>query len=254
MAGAIQQLDEPWGKPGLGRCLLRQLGEEAGGLGMRAVPLGDDRVAGCDGGGEVAPGDPIESERKVVGAKDHDRAEGAEGRADIGLRVENGPLPGPLAGRRGRLPKLIAGAGKFGLGQPRFDRQGGFRVGGGDQFGGVGVDELRVLIEEAGEAFPGPARRGDEGAVGRVNRLLNLAPRTDGKHTGQQLAGAGIDCLKRLLSDRGTPLTIDQHRVRRHRFTFQGTRMKEQGRESPQTNQMERTGGPGQRNWQKGTG
>lgn len=106
-------------------------------------------------------------------------------------------------------------------------------MGGGDQFGGVGVDELRVLIEEAGEAFPGPARRGDEGAVGRVNRLLNLAPRTHGKHPGQQLAGTRIDRLKRLLSDRGTPLTIDQHGVRRHRFTFQATRMKEQGEGIP---------------------
>ena len=115
---------------------------------MRGVGLGDHRVAGRDGRGEVAARHAVERERKIVRAEHDHRSERLQAAAKAELGVDHRFLPRALAhGGRG-LAKLGRGPRQFDLLQPRRDGQPGLLVGHRHQFGRFGLNPRGVVFQK----------------------------------------------------------------------------------------------------------
>ena len=173
--------------------------------------LGDDGVAGGDGGGEVASADAVEGEGKVVGAEDDDGADGGEAGADIFFEVEGGVAPGLFAHCGCGLAKLVGGAGEFDVFEAWGYGKGGlFGCGSDDAIGG-GFDVGRVCVEEGGDLcgvdgaeFGGGFGCGVEGGVA-------VGPSAGGEGEGERFALRGIFCVEGSLCVGCAPLAVDQY-------------------------------------------
>src|SRR5580698_377036 len=114
------------------------------------MSLGNDRVAGGDGGGEVASANTVEGEGKVVRAEDNDRPYRGEAGTDILFEVECCVAPRLFADSSCGLAKLVRGARKFDVFEPRRGGKSSLLGGGGDDGIGVGLDVIGVGLKEGG--------------------------------------------------------------------------------------------------------
>ena len=147
-------VDQLHGGEGKARCfegLESLFGEQARGVWVERVGLGDDGIAGGDGCGEISAADAVEGEGKVVGPEDDDGADGGEAGADVFLEIERGVAPGLFAYCRGGLTKLVGSAGEFDVLEARGDGKGGLFGCGCDDGGCGGFDVGCVGFEEGGD-------------------------------------------------------------------------------------------------------
>ncbi len=98
-------------------------GEQTRRVGMERMGLRYYRIAGGDGGSEVASTDSVEGEREIVGPEDDDGTDGREAGTDVLLEVKSGMTPGFFARRGCGLAKLIGGAGQLDVFQAGCDRK-----------------------------------------------------------------------------------------------------------------------------------
>ncbi len=159
--------------------------------------LSDDRIAGCDGRGEVASADAVESERKVVRPKDDDGADGSKAGANIFFEVEGGVVPGLFAHCGSGLTELVRGAGKLDVFEARRHGKGCLfgsgcddRWCGGFDVGGVGVKEGGDLRWVDGAKFRAAA------FVAAVRARSTSDQRLVGKARGRTSAFAGFSAWK----------------------------------------------------------
>ena len=151
----VEVLDRRGMKSRLDDRLVGALRESTPRLGMQRVPLGDHRIAGGDRRGEVATGDPVKGERKVVRT---DAEDGATERtaitADVRIHVDQRASPGrsrDVLRRLGGLSQLAQHPIELHLRQSRFERQSRLLVCDPRDLGSASVDPLRHAPEEPGD-------------------------------------------------------------------------------------------------------
>ena len=103
IADVVDHLNRGGGKVGCFDGFECLFGEQACRVGVKWMCFRNDRVAGGDGGGEVASADAVEGEGKVIRAEDDHGSNGSKAGADIFFEVERGVAPGLFRGLRLRL-------------------------------------------------------------------------------------------------------------------------------------------------------
>ena len=151
IADVVDQLDRRWRKSGLFDGLESLFGQQPGRIGMKRMSLCDDRIAGRDGGGEVASADTVEGEGKVVRAEDDDWADRREAGADVLFKVECCVTPRFLTCCSCSLAKLIRSARKLNVFEPWSHRESSLFSCGRDDGGSGGFNVRGIGFEESGD-------------------------------------------------------------------------------------------------------
>ena len=142
-------------QPGLNNRKERLVGRDSRHARMPGMGLGDDGIAGCDRGREVAAGDGAVGQGKIRRRKHDDRSEPEGRRADVPLGVDHAHPPGALAGGGGGLPQLVEHPRQLHVSQPRFHSQPRFSMGHGHQLVPPGRQPIGIPLEKVGDACPG---------------------------------------------------------------------------------------------------
>ena len=151
----MQQLHGRRRQPGLKNRKERLVGRDSRHARMPGMGLGDDGIAGCDRGREVAAGDGAVGQGKIRRRKHDNRSEPEGRRADVPLGVDHAHPPGALAGGGGGLPQLVEHPRQLDVNQPRFHSQPRFSMGHGHQLVPAGRQPVGITLEEVGDACPG---------------------------------------------------------------------------------------------------
>jgi len=192
-------------------CSMDRFGDDFGRAGMGGVALDHNRAACGEGGGSVTAGGR-KRERKVGGAEDGNRADGALDHADVGtgqrLPVGHG-LVHPevemvaLANVTGKKPQLSGGAPALAL-QARGGKAGFARADVGDRIG-AGLNLVRDGVKEIGPFGAAGIAVSPERCLRRFAGGIDLRGRADLK----LIAAAGGESVGEGLSA-ADPFACDQ--------------------------------------------
>ena len=180
------------------------------------MPLGDDGIAGGQRRREVASGDPVEREGKIVRSDDEHGAERCVDRADARFRVDRRQRPRAVAAGRGRLPELPGRARQFDVLQPRRHRQARLTCRDPGQLIGVGVDRRRVAFEESCNLLAWHAGEPCERVIRSRKDAVALHAIADRKPSLQRLPRRGVERGERLAARGRHPPPVDPHLCCRH--------------------------------------
>ncbi len=190
----VQDLDGRGGQADPAHGLDRRLGQETGRPRRAGIGLGDDRIAGRQGGREIAAADGVEGEGEVVGAEDRDGApERGKPGADAEPGVDRGAAPGPVATGRGGLAELGGRSRQFHRPEPGLGREPGLALGRFDERVRALLETFGHPVEEGGD----PVRTGMGEKGGRLGpggeRVLEVGPGGDGILARDPVPGRRID-------------------------------------------------------------
>ena len=177
MAGAIDQLHVPPGNP------TSRAASWADSANSRVVPgcdvlaLAITGLPAGDGGGKISAGDAVERERKIVRAKNGDRAQRRVAGTNVQPRVDRRHPPTSAAGSAGRLAQLSGRARQFDLGQPRLDRQRRLGMGHGNQRVALALDLVGICFQERGNLFDRHTSQCGRGGGRGMQRVRRRRPR-----------------------------------------------------------------------------
>ena len=129
MINLVNELHRRRRKPALGQRAERFFRQEPRRAGVQRMSLRNDRIAGRDGGREIAAGDARERKRKIVGTKHGHGTDRLETRADAVFGIDRRKGPRSVFCRLGSLAKLSSCPRQLDVGQPGRCRQRRFQVG-----------------------------------------------------------------------------------------------------------------------------
>ncbi len=157
--------------------------------------LGDDRIARGNRRGEIATGNRIEGERKIVRPEhQHRLAQRRQVRTQIGRAVDDGLGPAITPHRVCGLTQLPAGARQFVATQAGGRRQRRLGMRQCNQGVGIGIQRVGVAFQKGSDALD---RRGHEfrcHCLRRNDGRFHIVRTTDRKMRPDRLAGGGAGC------------------------------------------------------------